>query len=39
MNRITTHPGEVLKEELEVRGISRSAGFVTRSAGFVIRRP
>lgn len=22
MNRITTHPGDVLKEELEVRGIS-----------------
>ena len=23
MNRITTHPGDVLKEELEVRGISQ----------------
>ena len=23
MNRITTHPGEVLKEELEARGISQ----------------
>ena len=23
MNRTTTHPGEVLKEELEVRGISQ----------------
>lgn len=23
MNRITTHPGEILKEELEVRGISQ----------------
>ena len=23
MNRITTHPGEVLKEELEARGMSQ----------------
>ena len=23
MNRITTHPGDVLKEELEARGISQ----------------